>query len=132
MTFEFLLLRRPVSHQSKSSTNRQVWKAFVEAEARKVWGEQTAIATPCQLTLVYFCDERPADIDNIIKPIQDALVGLVYTDDSYVTDVDSHRRPLTGTFDLIRLPPLVILALSRGQEFVYVRVSLSQAIENYL
>lgn len=132
MIIEFLLLRRPVSHQSKSATNRQAWKVFVEAEARKVWGAQTAIATPCQLTLVYFCDERPADIDNIIKPIQDALVGLVYTDDSHVTDVDSHRRPLTGTFDLIRLPSLVLLALSTGQEFVYVRVSLSQAIENYL
>jgi len=132
MILEFLLLRRPVSHQSKSSKNREIWKDFVKTEAEKVWGKQTAIAVPCQLTLAYFCDERPADIDNIIKPIQDALVGLVYVDDSYVTDVDSHRRPLTGTFNLTNLPPLVVSALSAGQEFVYVRVSLSQAIENYL
>ncbi|MFD1468653.1 RusA family crossover junction endodeoxyribonuclease [Hymenobacter caeli] len=132
MIFEFLLPRRPISHQSKSATNRQKWKEFVRSEAQKVWGEQTVIALPCHLTLVYFCGDRPSDIDNIIKPIQDALVGLVYVDDTYVTDVDSHRRALTDAFDLIRLPPLVVSTLSEGIEFVYVRVSTSQAIENYL
>ncbi|HIG48948.1 MAG TPA: RusA family crossover junction endodeoxyribonuclease [candidate division Zixibacteria bacterium] len=36
----------------------------------------------------------PVDTHNIIKPIQDGLVGLVYDDDLLVTDVESHRRPL--------------------------------------
>ena len=101
-------------------------------EARKAWGTQAALETSCQLTLVYFCGERPADIDNIIKPIQDGLNGVVYVDDGYVTDVDSHRRPLTDTFDLVRLPLLVLPALAEGKEFVYVRLSTSQAIEFYL
>ena len=42
------------------------------------------------------CDSSPADIDNSIKPIQDALVGVVLADDFQVTDVDSHRRFLSG------------------------------------
>lgn len=129
---EFLLPRRPVSHQSKSSSNRQRWKDFVRDEARKAWGARAALAAPCQLTLVYFYLENPADIDNIIKPIQDALVGLVYEDDFYVTDVDSHRRLLTGSFDSTRLSPVVLQALALAQECVYVRVSSSLPIEFYL
>lgn len=132
MLLEFLLWRRPISHQSKDSAKRQRWKEFVAAEARKTWGRQSPVATPCQLTLVYFCDGQPADIDNIIKPIQDALVGLVYVDDTHVTDVDSHRRPLTGTFNVTLLPPLVLPALAAAQECVYVWVSSSQPIESYL
>lgn len=132
MLVEFLLLRRPIAHQSKDATKRRHWKEFVAIEARKAWGAQVPIDTPCQLTLVYFCGERPADIDNIIKPIQDGLNGIVYVDDGYVTDVDSHRRALTDAFDLVRLPLLVLAALSEGKEFVYVRVSNSQAIESYL
>ena len=82
MLLEFILPRRPISHQSKDATKRQRWKAFVTAEAQRAWQGQAALAAPCQLTLVYFCNDRPADIDNIIKPIQDALVGLVYVDDA--------------------------------------------------
>jgi crossover junction endodeoxyribonuclease RusA len=132
MLVEFILPRRPISHQSKDAGKRQIWKAFVATEAQKSWQGQLPLAVPCQLTLVYFCNERPADIDNIIKPIQDALVGLVYVDDIYVTDVDSHRRPLAGTFDLTRLPALLLPAIAAGQECVYVRVSRSQTIESYL
>jgi crossover junction endodeoxyribonuclease RusA len=132
MLLEFLLPRRPISHQSKDAAKRQRWKDFVAAEARKAWGNEPAIAVACQLTLVYFCAELPADIDNIIKPIQDALVGIVYVDDSYVTDVDSHRRPLAGTFNIARLPSLVLPAFAAAQECVYVRISNAQPIENYL
>ena len=132
MLLEFMLLRRPISLQSKDATKRQRWKDFVAEEARKAWGSKPLIVSACQLTLVYFCAELPADIDNIIKPIQDALVGVVYVDDSYVTDVDSHRRPLAGTFDVARLPSLVLAAFAAAQECVYVRISASQPIENYL
>ncbi|HET9504056.1 MAG TPA: hypothetical protein VFO93_10975 [Hymenobacter sp.] len=132
MLLEFLLARRPISHQSKDATKRQRWKEYVALTAQAAWGAQAAIAIPCQLTLVYFCGELPADIDNIIKPIQDALVGIVYADDIYITDVDSHRRPLTATFDYNRLPALVLPAITSFQECVYVRVSSAQSIEAYL
>lgn len=85
-----------------------------------------------RLTLAYLCDESPADIDNIIKPIQDALVGVVMGDDSQITDVDSHRRFLTDTFDLASLPPLLLRGVLSGQECVYVRVSKAGALEGYL
>ena len=36
---------------------------------------------PVALTVLYFYDEAALDIDNILKPIQDALVGIVLEDD---------------------------------------------------
>ena len=50
----------------------------------------------------------PVDTDNIIKPIQDGLIGLVYEDDSLVTDVEDNRPSLSGTFD-VALCPLLLL-----------------------
>lgn len=58
----------------------------------------------------------------LIKPIQDALVGLAFPDDSLVTDVMSRRRQLRGTFDLSRAPAVLIEGFEYGGEFVYVHV----------
>ena len=84
------------------------------------------------LTLVYLFDEAPPDTDNIVKPIQDALVGLVFSDDALVADVESHRRSLNGAYDLTYLPPLVTAGIFSGRECVYVRVSTSLPLEEYI
>jgi crossover junction endodeoxyribonuclease RusA len=84
------------------------------------------------LTLVYLCDDSPADIDNIIKPVQDALVGVVYADDALVTDVDSHKRFLSDTIDITNLPSLLIQGVVLGEECIYIRVCLAESLEAYL
>ena len=132
MLVEFLLSRRPIAHQSKDAGKRQRWKEFVAMAAQKAWDSQALLATSCHVSIVYFCGEQFADIDNIIKPILDAMTGIVYVDDSFVTDVDSHRRPLTATFDFTRLPALFLTAVATNQECVYVRVAFSKSIEFHL
>lgn len=102
------------------------------AQAARTWSGAVISGTDLRLSLVYLCDNDPADIDNIIKPIQDALVGLVYIDDNIVTDVDSHRRNLTGTFNITHLPLLLVTGIASQQECVYVRVSDSSPLEYYL
>jgi len=131
MLFEFLIPRRPASLQTKNRANLQLWKSFVSDVARKDWSESPYNSQYLHLTLVYLYDEDPVDVDNIIKPIQDALVGTVYDDDLLISDVESHRRPLTGVFDLTRLPPLLLDGLLSGAECVYVRITDSQLLENY-
>jgi crossover junction endodeoxyribonuclease RusA len=129
--FEFLIPKRPLSLQAKRAS-LQAWKAFVRAEAQKVWGGSLIETGDLHLTLVYLCGLTPPDTDNIVKPIQDALVGLVFSDDSLVADVESHRRSLNGVFDLTQLPELVSLGVDSGQECVYVKVSSSRPLEEYL
>ena len=86
-----------------------------------------------RFTIVYLCGNDPADTDNIIKPIQDALVGIVYTDDSLISDVDSHRRFLSDPIDVTTLPSLLQGGVIGGTECVYVRVADAvQDVGSYL
>jgi hypothetical protein len=81
---------------------------------------------------VYLSDEYPPDTDNIIKPIQDALEGIVIVDDILVSDVQSHRRVYWQTFKTKRLPALLRSGLLIGAECVYVRLSHTRPLENLL
>ncbi|MCA6526178.1 MAG: RusA family crossover junction endodeoxyribonuclease [Pseudanabaena sp.] len=130
--FEMLIPKRPLSLQAKSH-NLQAWKDYVYSRARNDWKSGTPYEkSGLRQTLVYLCDDSPADIDNIVKPIQDALVGVVYADDSLITDVDSHRRFITDGIDLTNLPRLLIRGAESGEECVYVSVSLAENLEVYL
>ena len=130
--FEVLIPRRPVSLQARKRANLQAWKTFVRQEASKAWTGELVRAGDLHLTLIYLCDESPPDTDNIVKPIQDALVGLVFEDDFLISDVESHRRFLNATFDLTRLPRLVLQGILSRQECVYVKVSHSRPLDEYL
>ncbi|WP_459556619.1 RusA family crossover junction endodeoxyribonuclease [Lacunimicrobium album] len=133
MLFEFIIPRRPVSLQTRNRNNLQIWKQFVLSEAQRSWSGPTVTNDPVQVTLVYLCDQNPVDIDNIIKPIQDALVNLVYSDDILVSDVDSHRRPYSGIVDITELPPILIQAFHAQSECVYVRIRTPpKPLETYL
>ncbi len=132
--FEFLIPKRPVSLQTKSRKNLQAWKEFVGRQAKQVWaiGTPPVSAPPLRCSIVYLCDDSPADIDNIIKPIQDALVSIVFVDDSLISDVDSHRRFLTDLIDVTSLPAVLQNGVALGKECVYVRISDAQELGNYL
>jgi hypothetical protein len=133
LLFEMLIPRRPVSHQAKNRQNLQDWKDYVYGRARIDWIGGTPIATQgLRLMLVYLCNDFPADIDNIIKPIQDALVGVVYADDSLISDVDSHRRFLSDAIDVTNLPPLLVEGVTLGEECIYIRVSWAENLEIYI
>jgi len=130
--FEMLIPKRPVSHQA-NNRSLKIWRDFVYGRARQEWKGGTPLQdVGLRFTLVYLCDDSPADVDNIIKPIQDALIGVVFADDSQVSDVDSHRRFLSDRIDITNLPPLLIENIVNGAECVYVRVSLAESLEVYL
>jgi len=75
------------------------------------------------LTIAYFYEGAPTDVDNIVKPILDSLKGLVYEDDRQITDLISRRRPLAGLFRIEVISPILAEALNRGREFLYVRIT---------
>jgi crossover junction endodeoxyribonuclease RusA len=132
MQFEFLIPKRPVSLQARNRANLQKWKDFVFSEASKMWTGGKPYSGELHITIVYLCGKDPVDADNVIKPIQDALEGLVYDKDDQITDVESHRRPLTGTFDITNFPPLLIQGITSGNECVYVKICDAKSLENYI
>lgn len=130
---EFIIPKRPVSLQTRNRQNLQAWKEYVKNLATSNW-KNPAIpdGTDLQLTLVYICDDAPVDVDNIIKPIQDAMVGVIYEDDVQISDVDSHRRYLSDTIVITDLPQILADAVNIGNEAVYVKVSNAGNLEGYL
>lgn len=62
------------------------------------------------------------DIDNILKPIQDALIGLIYDDDSVITDSLLRKTPLTNPVNASGMSLVLAQGYSLGKPFVYVRI----------
>ncbi|KPL19905.1 MAG: hypothetical protein AMJ92_00005 [candidate division Zixibacteria bacterium SM23_81] len=121
--FEFLIRCRPVSQQTRHRQRLRDWKDYVKQEALKYWpADQNPAEGPVCLTLIYLYEEAALDVDNIIKPIQDALVGITFQDDTIVTDVIGRRRRLDGSFDLTHASSVLIEGFEIGGEFVYVQV----------
>ena len=58
------------------------------------WGVEQPFVGDVMVTITYLYNRGSIDIDvdNIPKPILDALKGLVYSDDSQVTDLLCRKR----------------------------------------
>jgi len=122
--FYFTIPRRPISQQARRSARREEWKAYIRSIVEPQWPYGSPLELEnFSIAYIYLSDESPLDIDNVIKPIQDALVGIVFHDDGVVTDVIGHRRDRTGLFDVDRLPVPVLEAIDLGSECVVVRIS---------
>jgi crossover junction endodeoxyribonuclease RusA len=121
LPFEFVIPQRPVSQQARRQSRLREWKEFVARQARVAMSGPQSLATePVALRLLYLYDEAALDADNILKPIQDALVGILLTDDSVITDVEIRRRWRGTTFTLNAVTPVLAAGLALGREFVYV------------
>lgn len=75
------------------------------------------------LRIIYFYDEINIDVDNIIKPIQDALKGLVYIDDEQIIDILASKRKLSGNLRVDNRSIVLGEGFARGNDFLYVSVS---------
>ena len=72
------------------------------------------------VTITYFYDRVSLDVDNIPKPILDALKGLSYLDDEQVTDIICRRRNLNTELRIENPSSVLAQGLSRANQFLYV------------
>ena len=87
LPLEFALEGSPVSQQTRCQARLRQWSADVRSTAERHWDGSPPVAGPVMISVAYIFDSTPIDVDNIPKPILDALTGLVYSDDSQVTDL---------------------------------------------
>jgi len=123
--FEFKVDGPPVSYQVRDRLRLQAWKDVVRAEAMRLWlAGQAPVMHRLQITVVYYHEGDEADIDNdnMLKPIQDALNGVVYSDDRQITDTRIRRTSIEGLYQAKLMPPVVAAGFVKGAAFVYVRV----------
>jgi Holliday junction resolvase RusA-like endonuclease len=113
----------PVSQQARRRENLRAWRAKVRREAEKTWpSEQPPTSGLVMLRIIYFYDIN-MDVDNIVKPIQDALIGLVYIDDKQVIDILVSKRNLAGNLRIDHGLAILAEGFARGSDFLYIAVA---------
>jgi Holliday junction resolvase RusA-like endonuclease len=123
LPFEFTIQGPPVSNQTRNRARLQQWKQEVRAAAQeRVENGTTAVADAVQITITYYYEGDSPDVDNIIKPIQDALNGLVFIDDAQVAETKSRKRPLNGSYQIKGASGVLLQGFSAGIGFLHVRV----------
>jgi hypothetical protein len=72
------------------------------------------------------------DNDNMVKPIQDALNGLVYVDDRQITDTQLRKTDINGSFRVRGMSPVLAEGFVKGVEFLYIRIEAAPDHEEIL
>jgi crossover junction endodeoxyribonuclease RusA len=124
---EFRVTGTPISHQSHNRQLLKDWQAAVAAAARKVVEHGTEpFASTVELHVTYYFENGSAripDEDNLLKPIQDALIGILYRDDSQVMDGTCRKRDIEQAFVVRYMSRVLADGFVEGEEFVHVVVS---------
>ena len=81
------------------------------------------------VTIIFVHDNLRIDVDNVSKPILDALTGLIFKDDDQVTDLICRKRNLNEDLIIRSDSRILIDALYEGNPFVYLHVEESPGQE---
>ena len=125
LPLEFIIPGPPTSQQTRRRVQLQAWKDKVRLAAlTRLPANAPPFRDDVRIIVRYF-HEKPTvriDTDNLLKPIQDALIGLVYEDDRQVIDAVTQKRPIEEPFYVRYISMVLAEGFAQGDEFVYVRI----------
>jgi len=118
---EFSFDGTPVSFQTNNRIRKRAYMNRITALASGIIASNIPnLNDELEAKITYFYQSNTdLDIDNIIKPILDSLNGVFYTDDSQISEVNSKRIDLNGSYIIENNTPLLATQLTKGIEFVY-------------
>jgi crossover junction endodeoxyribonuclease RusA len=123
LPFEFVIEGPPVSQQTRRRARRQAWVDEVRRRAISRWpAEEPPVTGMIRIEITHIFAGVAGDLDNLAKPVLDALKALVYEDDRQVTDLTVRKRDLTRGLRAEVTWPQFLDALNRGREFLHVLV----------
>lgn len=123
LPFEFIIEGPPVSLQTRNRARLQQWKRDVADAARlKIPANTNPLQGAVELKITYYYENSSPDVDNIIKPIQDALVGLIYVDDDQVAETGSRKRDINGAYKVRGASSVIVEGFVNGNEFLHIKV----------
>ena len=130
LPFEFTIKGPPVSHQTRNRARLQQWKQQV-AQAAQISVPQGAVPTqdPVTVTITYYYEGSSPDVDNIIKPIQDALINIIFVDDDQVVDTKSRKRQIDGSFKIRGVSAVLLAAFADGDDFLHIKIGEAPDME---
>ncbi len=122
LPFEFALEGSPVSQQTRRRARLQRWAADVRSAAERYGDGSPPVDSAVMVNIVYIFDGVQRDLDNIVKPILDAMKGLVYSNDSQVTDLICRKRRRQDDLQFALDSSIFDDFLTDSNQFLYVRV----------
>lgn len=128
LPFDFVVAGPPVSQQG-SGRGKRNWQRQVERAARARWTGGAPETAADSVAITYFYVSDVHDVDNIPKPMLDALTGIVYDDDRQVTDLLSRKRDLNQNLRIPNPPPLLLSYLGGMTPILHVSIARAQARE---
>lgn len=120
LPFSFVVMGIPRSSQAKSQNS---WKEKVRSAAAKKWGNDPPLEDEVSAVILYFYRAGSVDVDNMVKPILDAMNTLVYVDDGQILQIIARRTELATGLDISGAAPELVEALNADSDFVFVQVN---------
>ncbi len=123
MHLEFVVPGPPISNQSVGP-NLEAWKASVAAEAASQHGGKPILKNKLKAIIINFhIGSLPSiDLDNMSKPILDAMQGIVYENDRQVRQAELTHVRIEAPFVFVGASRILVAAVQAGNQFVYVRI----------
>lgn len=122
---EFVVKGTPVSLQAKLPKSRDEWKQRVKDASSKVIPSPHFASEDRVAITLYYLPEEPmqGDVDNIVKPILDALCRHIYIDDRQVERVVVQKFEPGNVFPFAEPTTTFTEALNADRPLLYVRIS---------
>jgi crossover junction endodeoxyribonuclease RusA len=121
---EFIVFGTPVSLQA-SGNSKEKWKERVREASNDSLPEMCfSFGGPIAIDLYYFpSTEMEGDIDNIVKPILDAMTAHIYRDDRQVVRVTVQKFEPGQPADFANPSKTLTDALIGNRPFTYIRIT---------
>jgi crossover junction endodeoxyribonuclease RusA len=122
---EFAVEGTPVSLQAKRRDSIARWKSqIVKASQIVLPPGHFATEAALAITLFYFpAAPMEGDLDNIVKPILDALEKHIYMNDRQIYRILVQKFELTHAFEFASPSPALKEALNTTRPTLYIRLS---------
>ncbi|MFJ5591962.1 RusA family crossover junction endodeoxyribonuclease [Streptomyces noursei] len=122
LPWDVVVLGVPASVQG-SASRRKRWKTEVATAAQAAWpANEPPLTRRVLASITYFHVDAPLDTDNMLKPIQDALIGIVYDDDNRITDIRAGVRDVKSPFRVFGLSQALADGFTSGGPFVHIKI----------
>lgn len=126
MHLEFVVLGPPISNQQSTPQGRAnlvAWSAMVAGEAQDQWAKPLLKGDLKAIIINFYAGNRPSvDVDNMSKPILDAMQGIVYENDRQIVQAEIAHLKIDAPCSIPRVSKILVNALQSGSQFVYVRL----------
>ena len=128
LPFEFVIERTPLSQQADGRRLR-AWKRDVKSVAGQAWDAEPPLDGEVRVAITYYFKGESLDIDNMPKPILDALNGLVYADDRQITDLVCRKRDRNRDLEFENPSSILVETLGRSEQFLHITVANARSLE---